>query len=96
MKYKDLARTFEIFASKDPNNIVMDWAEHDEWGIDLHYTSIELSPSEVRELAEMGWGLGSDNEYDEETMHAWIEPTEHTDEELMELWNEYKSIYKYA
>lgn len=94
MKYKDLARTFSIISSKNPTGIFMDWAEHDEWGIDL--SDIDLSPSEIRELAEMGWGLGSDSEYDEEEMAVWYNPSEHTDEELIELWNNYKSIFKYA
>ena len=94
MVYKDLARTFEILASKAPDGLVWDWAEHDEWGIGLN--NIKLSPSEVRELAEMGWSLGSDSEYDEELMKAWENPFEHTDEELMEAFNEFKSIYKYA
>lgn len=94
MKYKDLARTFEILASKDPDGVVMDWAAHDEWGIELD--TMNLQPSEVRELAEMGWGLGCDANYDEDAMAAWYNPSEHTDEELMELWNNYKTIYQYA
>ncbi len=94
MKYEDLAKTFNIISSKNPTGILMDWAEHDEWGFELR--GVDLSPSEVRQLAEIGWGLGSDSEYDEEEMSAWHNPSEHTDEELMELWNNYKSIYKYA
>lgn len=94
MTYENLAKTFDILSSKNPTGVVMDWAEHDEWGIELN--GIELTPSEVRQLAEMGWGLGSDHEYDEEGMAAWLNPSEHTDEELMELWDNYKSIYKYA
>ena len=94
MKYEELARTFNIISSKNPTGIVMDWAEHDEYGFEL--SNVDLTPSEVRELAEMGWGLGSDSEYDEEEMKAWENPDEYTDEELMELWNNYKSIYKYA
>ena len=35
MTYKQLAETFNMLASKRPDDIVMDWAEHDEWGIDL-------------------------------------------------------------
>ena len=94
MKYKDLARTFEILASKNPDGGVMDWTAHDEWGIDLD--TMNLQPSEVRELAEMGWSLGCDADYDEDAMAAWYNPSEHTDEELMELWNNYKTIHKYA
>jgi hypothetical protein len=44
----------------------------------------------------MGWSLGSDNEYDEEEMEVWQNPQKHTDEELVEVFNQYKSIYKYA
>ena len=94
MKYKDLARTFDIISSKNPTRIVMDWAEHDEYGFEL--SNVNLTSSEVRELAEMGWGLGSDSEYDEEEMRVWYNPYDHTDEEIVELWNMYKSIYKYT
>ena len=94
MTYKELAKTFEMLAEHNPDGIVMDWAEHDEWGIDLN--GFELSPSEIRMLAEMGWSLGSDAEYDEEEMAAWYEPETASDEELVELFNYYKSISKYA
>ena len=96
MTYKDLARTFEIIASYNPEGIVMDYAEHDEYGFDLHYGNIELKSSEVRELAEMGWCLGYSCDYDEEIMTPWQNPSEYTDEELMVLWNEYKTIHTYA
>ena len=95
MTYKQLAETFNILASKIPDDVVMDWAEHDEWGIDL--SGYELTAKEIRILAEMGeWGLGSDYEYDEEGMKAWTDPQNHTDEEIVEVFNRYKSIYKYA
>ena len=94
MNYKDLARTFEILASKDPNGLVNDWAEHDEYGFDL--SRIDLSPSEIRELIEIGWGLGSGYAYDEEIIEVWENPTKHTDEEIMAAYNEYKGIYKFA
>lgn len=94
MTYKELAKTFEILATHKPDGIVMDWAEHDCWGIDL--SDFNLSPSEIRMLAMMGWCLGSDAEYDEEEMAAWDEPETASDEELVELFNQYKSIYKYA
>lgn len=94
MKYTDLAKTFEILASHKPDGVFMDWAEHDEWGFDLR--GIDLSPSEIRMLAEMGWCLGSDGEYDEDVMEAWYNPQNHTDEEIVEVFNEYTSIYKYA
>ena len=95
MTYKQLAETFNMLASKKPDGFAMDWAEHDEWGIDL--SEFELTEKEIRMLAEMGgWGLGSDNEFDEEEMKAWTNPQNHTDEEIVEVFNRYKSIYKYA
>jgi hypothetical protein len=96
MTYNDLAKTFEILAAHKPegNGIVMDWATRDEWGIDL--SLFNLSPSEIRMLAEMGWCIGSDAEYDEEEMGAWYEPETASDEELVEIFNQHKSIYKYA
>ena len=94
MTYNDLAKTFEMLAAHNPDGIVMDWANREEWGIDLN--GFELSPSEIRMLAEMGWYLGSDAEYDEEEMAAWCEPETTSDEELVELFNYYKSISKYA
>ena len=94
MTYENLAKTFDILASHRADSVVMDWAQHDEWGIEL--SGFNLSPSEIRMLAEMGWGLGSDYEQDDEEMAAWNNPDEHTDEEIVELFNNYKSIYKYA
>ena len=94
MTYEEIAKTFNIIASHNPEGVVMDWAAHDEYGISLD--NVELTPSEVRMLAEMGWLLGSDSEFDEEEMEAWINYVEHSNEELMELWNQYKTIYKYA
>lgn len=94
MTYNDLAKTFEMLASHMPNGMVLDWAEHDQWGINLSH--FNLSPTEIRMLAEMGWRLGSDIEYDEEEMAAWNNPQSASDEELVELFNNYKSIYQYA
>lgn len=96
MKYKDLVRTFEIIAAKNPDDIAMDYAEHDEYGVDLHYLKVPLTAEEVRELASLGWSLGYDCDYNEEIMAPWHNPSEYTDEELMTLWNEYKAIHKYA
>ena len=94
MTYSDLAKTFEMLAAHNPDLFIMDWATRDEWGIDL--SLFNLSPSEIRMLAEMGWCLGSDAEYDEEEMGAWYEPETASDEELVEIFNQHKSIYKYA
>ena len=49
-------------------------------------------------LAEMGWSLGNNTEYDvsrEAEMEMWEHPQEYTDEEIVELFNKYKSIYTY-
>ena len=94
MTFEQLAKTFDILSSHNPDGIVMDWAEHDEWGIEL--SGFNLSSGEIRMLAEMGWGLGSDYEQDDEEMAAWNNPEEHTDEEIVEVFNNYKAIYKYA
>ena len=62
MNYKDLARTFEIIAAKNPDNIVMDYATHDEYGFDLRYLKEPLTIEEVRELqANGGGGTITDN-----------------------------------
>jgi hypothetical protein len=94
MTYNDLAKTFEMLAAHNPDLFVRDWASHEQWGIDL--SNFELSPSEIRMLAEMGWCIGSDAEYDEEEMGAWYEPETASDEELVEIFNEHKSIYQYT
>ena len=94
MTYEDLAKTFYMLSAHQPNHIVMDCADYDVWGIEL--SSFNLLPSEIRMLAEMGWGLGSDSDYDKDIMQAWIHPESHTDEEIVEVFNKYKSIYKYA
>ena len=44
----------------------------------------------------MGWGLGSDGDYDEEEMKPWYNPKDYTTEEIVEVYNNYKAIYKYA
>ena len=94
MTYAQLAKTFEILAKHNPDGYVMDWAEHDEWGIDL--SGFDLSAEEIRTIAELGWYLGSDYEYDEEEMAAWDHPDNNTDEKVVEVFNNYKSIYKSA
>lgn len=60
------------------------------------YLEEPLTVEEVRELSSLGWSLGYDFEYDEEIMAPWLNSSEYTDEELMKLWNEYKTIHKYA
>lgn len=92
MTYKQLAETFNMLASKKPDGFVMDYAEYDVWAVDLE--GFNLSPAEIRSLAEMGWSLGGDSVRDEEAMKAWTDPQNHTDEEIVEVFNKYKSIYK--
>jgi hypothetical protein len=94
MNFKQLADTFAILSSYNPNGFFDDWAEHDEWGI--HLENVNLSPEDIRALAEMGWGLGSDGDYDEEEMKPWYNPKDYTTEEIVEVYNNYKAIYKYA
>ena len=36
------------------------------------------------------------SEYDEDEMQAWKHPESHTDEEIVDVFNDYKSIYKFA
>lgn len=93
MIYKQLSETFNMLASNKPDCFVMDYAEHDELGIDL--SGFELTTKEIRMLAEMGggWGLGSDDEFDEEEMKAWTEPQNHTDEEIVEV-NQFTNTHK--
>jgi hypothetical protein len=97
MTFEQIAETFNLLASKQPDLVVMDWTGDNEWGIDM--TSFDLTPQEIRMLAEMKqWGLGSSYEFDEddEEMQAWINPQDHTDEEIVEVFNRYQSIFKYA
>ena len=96
MNYKDLARTFEIIAAKNPYNIVMDYATHDEYGFDLRYLKEPLTVEEVRELASLGWSLGYDEDYDEDVMKVWYSHKLYSDKEVMNLWNRYQTIHKYA
>ena len=96
MKYKDLVRTFEIIAAKNPDNVVMDYATHDEYGFDLSYLKEPLTIEEVRELANLGWSLGYDRDYNKDIMKVWENHKLYSDEEVMNLWNEYKTIHKYA
>lgn len=96
MTYEQLSRTFAILAAKKGPDVVFDYATHDEYGYDLHYLKEPLTVEEVRELAEMGWSLGYDCDYDEEIMAPWYNQNLYSDEEIMNLWNEYKTIHKYA
>jgi hypothetical protein len=97
LSYKNIIRTFEIFAAHDgglEKDCLRMWAEHDEHGIG--YSKLTpFSVEEVREIQSMGgWHLGCDDEYDENDFEKW-ENKEISDEELMELWNSYTGIYTY-
>ena len=94
MTYRQLIRTLEIAASHrgglDTECLDM-WAEHDEHGINIK----SITAKEARELSEMGWLLGCDVEYNEEDQEIWENPSKHTDEELLEIYNNYGGVYKY-
>ena len=69
MTYKELIETLEIVAKYDgglDSDCLKMWAEHDEHGISFDY-KWDWDPKDVRRLAEIGWGLGSDDEFDEDT-----------------------------
>lgn len=93
MTYEDLARTFDIMSSKNPTGEAKSWVGYDEWGFEL--SNVDLTPSDLRQLIAMGWELGCDAEKHCEKMAAWYNPSEHSDKELMELWENYKTIYQY-
>lgn len=97
MTFKDLLRTFEIL-SKYGGEYICDWAEHDEYGYgDINFP---LTIEEIKELRNMGWLLGSSYEGSNEEKELWYPDSEKgknaTDEQIMNLWNKYKSIYKFA
>lgn len=97
MKYKDWIETLQIAAKYDgglDKDCLQMWAEHDEHGISFDY-KWKLDPKDVRRLAEMGWGLGSDGEYDEEDANKWENHEELSDEELVELFSCYNGVYTY-
>jgi len=103
MTYRDIIRTFEIFAQYGNKGLdtefLWDWAEHDEYGFQWE-SDEDILIEDLRALRTYGWLLGSDSEYCEEDAIIWDPDTEEgqnaTDEQLMEIWNNYKSIYKYT
>lgn len=93
LTYKNLIRTFEMFAEHDgslDNECLRMWARHDEHGISAGRLP-EFSLEEVKELAEMGWLFGCDNDYDGDDRPL----TELSDEELMKKWNNNPGVYTY-
>ena len=97
MTYKELIETLEIVAKYDgglDSDCLKMWAVHDEHGISFDH-KWDLDPKDVRRLAEIGWGLGCDDEYDEDDSEKWQNHKNLSDEELMELFKCYNGIYKY-
>lgn len=97
MTYKQLIETLEIVAKYDgglDSDCGLMWSEHDEHGISFGY-NWNVSAKDIRKLAAMGWGLGSDGEYDEEAGEKWDNYENLSDEELVELFKDYNGIYKY-
>lgn len=97
MTYKDLIETFKIVAKYDgglEESCSRMWAVHDEHGIEFD-SKWELDPKDIRRLAEMGWGLGCDAEFDEEDYEKWSHHENLSDEELVELFNCYNGIFKF-
>ena len=97
MKYKDLIETIQIVAKYNGglDEVCCEmWAEHDEHGINIKDTS-KVSVEDIRRLAEIGWQLGCDADYDEEDSEKWENYKNLSDEELVELFSKYDSIYKF-
>lgn len=97
LTYKDLIETFEIIAKYDgglESKCTNMWAEHDEHGISFD-SDWDLDPKDIRRLAEMGWGLGSDGEFDEDDFDKWEHHERLSDEKLVELFKCYNGIYTY-
>lgn len=93
LTYKNLIRTFEMFAAHDgglEKECIRMWAEHDEHGISAGKLT-KFSLEEIRELADMGWHFGCDDDYDGDDRPL----TELSDDELMEKWNNNPGVYTY-
>ena len=62
MTYKNLIETIEIIRKYDtlPDCYTI-WATYEEFGFEIH-RDWNMSAKDIRRLAEMGWGLGSDDE----------------------------------
>lgn len=94
MTYKQLIETFEIVAKYDgglEKDCLRMWAVYDEHGIEFGY-DWNVSVEDIRKLAAMGWKLGCDALLTEEDYEKWENYKDLTDEELVELFNEYKGI----
>ncbi len=93
MTYRQLAESIEIFAKYngglDAKCLEM-YAEHDEHGISLKETP---SASDLRKLQKYGWLLGCDAEYDEEDSERWENADKLSDDEIVELYENYDGFY---
>lgn len=99
MTYKELIETLEIVAKYDgglDKECDVMWAEHDEHGI-VFDRRWDVSAEDIRKLAAMGWGLGCDDDYDEDddSFDKWENYDEISDKELVEIFKEYNGIYKF-
>ena len=93
MTYRQLAEIIEIFAKYngglDEECLEM-YAEHDEHGISLKETP---SASDLRKLQKYGWLLGCDAEYCEEDSERWKNADKLSDDEIVELYENYDGFY---
>ena len=97
MTYKDLIKTFKIVAKYDgglDKECLRMQAVHDEHGIEFD-SKWELSAKDVRRLAEMGWGLGCDGDFDEDEYEKWSHPESLSDDEIVELFKNHNGIFKF-
>ena len=94
MTYKDLIETIEIIKKYDESpNCYSIWAQHEEIGFTFK-NKWNVSAKDIRRLAEIGWSLGSDYEYDEENkdFEKWENYKNLSDEELISIFKNYNSI----
>ena len=93
MTYKQLIDSIKIVAKYNGGldaKVLQMWAEHDEHGIYLNKTP---SAGDLRTLALYGWGLGCDAGYAEDDRELWENADSLSDEEIVELFKNYNSIY---
>lgn len=97
MTYKDLIETIQIVAKYNgglDKECCEMWVAYEEHGIRIKNAK-KVSAVDLRRLAEMGWHLGCDAEYNEEDSEKWENCESLSDEEIVELFSEYGGIYKY-
>lgn len=93
MTYRQLAESIEIFAKYNGGldaRCEEMYAEHDEHGISLMKTP---SASDLRKLQKYGWLLGCDADYDLEDSEKWENADKLSDEEIVELYENYDGLY---